>query len=472
MTVQHSQSPRRETQRYAAAGVLFGLLFPVIATILRITNSDLPFEFASIVRVQSTDSLLWIIDTAPLFLGIFAALAGNRQDGLRETNEQLLHREVELGRAQKELEQRVSERTHELVFANKQMSARAEQLQLVADVAQSSTAIQDVDRLLPHISELISKRFDIHHVGIFLLDEQKQNATLRAANSAGGAAMLERGHHLEVGEQGLVGFVTLQGEPRMAFDVDQDPDFFNDPELPDTRSELVLPLKVGETILGALDLQSTRERAFNQEDVSVLTILADQTAVAIQNALLSEQARRALNEAEIATRQLLGEAWRGYANAIQKRGYRYDGIKPEELKRSGKSVEANSVLQVPVQLRGQTIGRLKLKPSDADRTWTADERAIIETTAARVAIAMEGARLLDEAQKRAARETFLSEIGAKLSTSFQLDSILRDTVEELGRTLKGSTVSFQLVNPSNPPALRVESPEDDNRNPESNEPNE
>ena len=103
---------------------------------------------------------------------------------------------------------------------------------------------------------------------------------------------------------------------------------------------------------------------------------------------------------------------------------------------------------MPVQLRGQTIGRLKLRTSDATRKWTDDELAIIESTAERVALAMDGARLLDEAQKRATRETFLSELASKLGTSFQLDSILRDTVEELGQALKGSTVTFQLVNPS------------------------
>src|SRR6185369_7843177 len=101
--------------------------------------------------------------------------------------------------------------------------------------------------------------------------------------------------------------------------------------------------------------------------------------------------------------------------------------------------------------RGQTIGRLKFKLVEPDRKWTEDEQAIIEATADRVALALDGARLLDEAQKRASRETLLSSIGTKLGASFQLDSILRDTVEELGLALKGSTVSFQLVNPSAPP---------------------
>jgi GAF domain-containing protein len=185
--------------------------------------------------------------------------------------------------------------------------------------------------------------------------------------------------------------------------------------------------------------------------VELFSILADQVSVAIQNARSLDQAQRALREAEIASSQLTGQAWTGYAETIRTKGYRYDGVKPEPLKKTSKTVEEKDAFTVPVQLRGQTIGRLKLKSSDATRKWTEDELAIIESTAERVALAMDGARLLDEAQKRATRETFLSELAAKLGTSFQLDSILRDTVEELGQTLKGSTVTFQLVNPSAPP---------------------
>lgn len=353
--------------------------------------------------------------------------------------------------ANAELEQRVKERTGELLNANQQVEERARQLQIVADVARTATSIQELGTLLNPLTHLISQRFGYYHVGIFLLDEQNQYAILEASNTEGGLVMLKRGHRLKVGEQGIVGFVTSRGESRIALNVGQDSVFFNNPDLPDTRSELALPLKIGETILGALDLQSVEENAFTQADVSVLSILADQVAVAIQNARSSEQAQRALLEADLATRQLSGEAWKGYAKSIQSKGYRYDGVKSEALKEASVSRNENGSLSIPVQLRGQTIGRLKLKASDATRNWTEDERAIIESTAERVAIAMEGARLLEEAQKRAARESFLSDVGAKLGTSFQLDSILRDTVEELGQNLQGSTVSFQLINPSAPP---------------------
>jgi GAF domain-containing protein len=347
------------------------------------------------------------------------------------------------------LEQRVDERTRDL-------ERRTSQLEAIADVARSVASIQEMDLLLPAITRLVSERFGFYHVGIFLLDDDHEFALLQASNSEGGAKMLARGHRLQVGQQGIVGYVALHGTARVALDVGEEAVFFNNPDLPETHSEVALPLKFGREIIGALDIQSTEVNAFSQEDVELFSILADQVSVAIQNARSLEQAQRALQEAEIASSQLTGQAWRGYAEGIRTKGYRYDGIKPEPLRRDSKSVDEKEAFIVPVQLRGQIIGRLKIKPSDASRQWTEDERAIIESTAERTAIAMDSARLLDDAQKRAARETFLSELASKLGTSFQLDSVLRDTVEELGQTLKGSTVTFQLVNPASSPTAENE----------------
>jgi GAF domain-containing protein len=433
-----------ETQKYALIGALFGLAFPIVAIFVRLLNSGLPLQLTNIVHVHSSDSLLWIIDTAPIFLGFLAALVGRRQDNLQQVNERLRQREIDLENSKQNLEQRVEERTRELLVANQQTGKRAEQLSIIADVARSAISIQDVDHLLPYISKLISERFNFYHVGIFLMDEQKQYSILRASNSAGGVKMLAQGHRLKVGEQGMVGFVAQSGQARIASDVGADAVFFTNPYLPDTNSEIALPLKSGNNVIGVLDIQSTEDNAFLKDDIATLSILADQVSIAILNAFSHEESQRALREAEISSNRLSGEAWKGYREQIQARGYRYDGVKSEALKEVSLSRNEDGSLSIPVQLRGQTIGRLKLKASDA-------ERAIIESTAERVAIAMEGARLLEDAQKRAARESFLSDIGAKLGGSFQLDSILRDTVEELGQNLSGSTVSFQLINPSAPP---------------------
>ena len=356
---------------------------------------------------------------------------------------------VELQRTQADLNLQSSE----LIAINQMLQNRTDRLRTLAEVARTATSVQTFEQLLPLITSIISKQLGYYHVGIFLIDEDKEYAILRAANTDGGLKMLARGHRLRVGEQGIVGFVTQTGNPRIAIDVGQDAVYFNNPDLPSTRSELALPLSVSGEVIGALDLQSTVPNAFNDDDVSLLTILADQIAIAIQNALSSEQALRAVREAEIASSQATGRAWKGYTEKVQTKGYRYDGVKSEALKEASGSKKEDDGLTVPVQLRGQTIGRLKLKIPDQSHDWTVDERAIIEATAERVALALDGARLLEDAQNRAAREAFLSEMGTKLGSSSRLDTILRDTVEELGQTLKGSTVTFQLVNPSAPPKV-------------------
>src|SRR5687768_7224049 len=108
---QFHESPQAETQKYMLAGALFGLMFPVVATLLRIADFNLPYEFSSVVTVQSSDSLLWIIDTAPFFLGLFAFFAGQRQDHLQRLNIELKQREYELEKFKANLEKSVEERT-------------------------------------------------------------------------------------------------------------------------------------------------------------------------------------------------------------------------------------------------------------------------------------------------------------------------------------------------------------------------
>jgi GAF domain-containing protein len=284
-----------------------------------------------------------------------------------------------------------------------------------------------------------------------LLDEQREFAILRSTNTEGGMRMLDRGYRLPVGQIDPVGSVAQTGQPRIVRLENEEAAALRNPELSATRSELVLPLKSGDQIIGVLDIQSVEADAFVESDISTLSILADQVAITIQNSFLYEQSLSALRRAGIESVQAAEEAWKGFEKAIPTKGYFYDGIKSEPLKDLKGSKQGNSSLLVPVELRGQTIGRFKLNLSDPARQWTDDELAMVRATAERVALALEGARLLDEAQKRATREAFLSDVATKLSASFQLDSILRDTVQELGQTLKNSTVTFQLVNPATPP---------------------
>jgi GAF domain-containing protein len=179
-------------------------------------------------------------------------------------------------------------------------------------VSRAVAQLQDLDRLLPQVAQLISQHFGFYHVGVFLIEEPspgRRYAVLQAANSKGGQRMLARRHQLAVGSQGIVGHAADTGQARIALDVGADAVFFDNPDMPDTRSEMALPLRLGDEILGVLDVQSTREAAFDQTDVALLTVLADQITVAIQNAHLHQRTQAALREAQEVHQRYLRQEW-------------------------------------------------------------------------------------------------------------------------------------------------------------------
>lgn len=335
------------------------------------------------------------------------------------------------------LEQRVEERTREL-------QNRSDQLKAIADLARSIATIQESKQLLPEITRQVSERFGFYHVGIFLLDESKQFAVLQAANSEGGQTMLARGHRLGVGQQGIVGYVTSRGQARVALDVGEEAVYFNNPDLPETHSEVALPLKLGREIIGALDIQSTERHAFSQEDINIFSILADQISVAIQNAQLLDQAQRALETADRATRQLTGQAWETYTRTMSVKGYYFDGGKPKPLNEARKSPEKDT-LRIPIQIRGQEIASLVLEASESGYLWQKDEIAMIQAAAERAALALENARLLEDAQRRASREQTIGQIADSLSRASEVETILQVAAEELGRRLSTGGVTIRLT---------------------------
>ena len=437
-----------------AAGLLIGWKGAVALTGITIAGG-FGLAYAEVLgispAVYKPDSpLIAIWDIVGIFI-IVAFLIYLLISGLENAINAAQAGALELGEANRELtgaRARLEENRADLILANEQLKRRAERISTIANISKTVTLVQNMEQLLPSVVNTISQRFGYYHTGIYLLDEQKQVALLRAASSEGGIRMLKRGHRVVTGSAGIVGFVTDRGEARIALDQGSRPVKFDNPDLTETRSQLVLPLKVKELVIGALDIQSAQPNAFTEEDVSILTILADQVAIAIQNANSAEQALMALRNAEVASQQLSGKAWQEYAETIAVKGYRYDGVKPEALRERSDASALSHALTIPIRLRGHLIGRLRLNPPDPSRRWTEDEIAMAEATAERVALALEGARLLEDAQRKAARETFLSDVSAKLGASFQLDSILRDTVQELGENFRNTTVSFQLINPS------------------------
>lgn len=436
------------------AGLLLGWQASLIITLVS-TLSGFALAFAEqnqLIKVTSYPVVFFARDMTFVFVlngALIYLLITGLENALGKSRSHLKELEeanTNLNFAQSEL----SSRTSDLLIANNQLENRTRKLHAIAEVTRTATALRDFEQLLSSIPSIISNRLGYYHVAIFLLDQQKQFAILRSTNTEAGLGMLSRGYRLPVGQLGLVSSVAQTGQPRIAIGMSDDRSISSDSKLEGTQSELALPLKSGDEIIGVLDIQSRNANDFGEDDISALSILADQVGIALQNALLFEESQRALREANIESVQASKRAWQGYAEAIQTKGFRYDGIKSEPLKDKRQPSREQAPLLIPVQLRGQTIGRLKLNPSDNSHVWTDDELLMVKATAERVALALEGARLLEEAQRRATRESFLSDVATKLSTSFQLDSILRDTVQELGQTFKNSTVTFQLVNPAAP----------------------
>lgn len=163
---------------------------------------------------------------------------------------------------------------------------RARLLEAGARVSRSITSILDLDDLLNAIVDTLAEEFNLYYAGVFLLDDAGEMAVLRAGSGEAGQKMLQKGHQLRVGGQSMIGIATASGQARTALDVRLDPNYAPNPLLPDTQSEVVLPLKIGEQVIGALDAQSIRLADFSEDDLTALQTMADQLAIAINNARL------------------------------------------------------------------------------------------------------------------------------------------------------------------------------------------
>jgi len=328
------------------------------------------------------------------------------------------------------LEQRVLERTRDL-------ERRSRQLEAAAQVAREAAAIRDVAGLLNATVRLISEQFGFYHAGIFLLDEPGEYAVLRAASSEGGQRMLARGHRLRVGQVGIVGYVAGVGQPRIALDVGADAVFFDNPDLPQTRSEMALPLKVRGRVIGVLDVQSTQEAAFSAEDVEVLQTMADQVALAIENARLVEESQRAVQELETFYGRRLRQAWAERV-AVRPTAYRYTGADVEAVTGTAAlsaGPDEGHRLAAPINLRGQTIGSVVLRRAPDAEPWSDEEALLLEEVGLQIGLALENARLLEETRQRAEQERLISEITEHMRRTVDVETILQTTVTELGQAL-------------------------------------
>jgi GAF domain-containing protein len=284
-------------------------------------------------------------------------------------------------------------------------------------------------------------------------------ARLHAGTGEAGRVMVAHGHRLEVGGASMIGWCTAHAQARIALDVGGEAVRFENPLLPDTRSEMALPLVARGKVIGALTVQSAVEDAFSREDVTVLQTMADQIAVAIDNARLFAEAQASLAEVQAVHRQYLRQAWGSFSGGPAATAYRYTAGEVlvdheawlpamRDARQRGRVVvasdqEGSAVLGVPLTLRGETIGVLGFK-KEGGAGWTEDDLAVAQSVADQVALSLENVRLFEETQRRARREGLARQITEKMQRTADVQTILETAVQELGRALGSARAFVQL----------------------------
>ncbi|OQY35892.1 MAG: hypothetical protein B6I38_00980 [Anaerolineaceae bacterium 4572_5.1] len=433
--------------------LIFGILSIIVALgLLYAGNIGLP-----IVSAGEAPPLAVNMITLTITMGLTTLLLRFAMRNMNESlnnarkNEQAqieANRELENIRAT--LEQRIANRTSKL-------EQQAVQLQIATEVGRAATTIRDIKKLLPQVAQLIGESFGFYHIGIFLISANNEYAVLKAATSEGGQKMLDRGHRLKIGGFSIVGHVTAKREARIALDVGEDAVFFDNPDLPETRSEMALPLIAGDELLGVIDVQSKREAAFSNEDISVLQTLADQIAIAIENARLLTERQEALATAQRAYGERSQKAWGELLRSQPELGFLSTlAHKPlpttgdwepgmrETIQRGEITTIDKRTIAIPIILRDQVLGVVRLQKSKKANPWNDNEIELMDSLIDQLELALESARLYRETQQRAERERLVTDITTKIRSTTDPEQMLKTAVEELKLALNANQAHFVI----------------------------
>lgn len=365
-------------------------------------------------------------------------------------------------------------RQTERASENARGSARL--LQDVAETGEELGKMLNLKEILPRAVEIIRERFAFYHVQIFLLDEAGENARLAASTGALGQKLFERQHSLPVGSKSVIGQVTSTAKPVVARDTD--PIYYRNELLPNTRSELALPIFDAGKVIGALDVQSRREEAFTPEDVQALQVLANLLGTSIRNARLFEaqersarETKRLFLETEASLREnqrlnqmLTKQGWLDYLGeqrqvmgvTVVEDNLSTDDTWSDALAHAAQTRQPVSyhngekIVAVPVMLGNEVIGAIEIEPSDD--TPQAELVEMVRSIAQRLALSLDKARLFEESQQATAREQRINDIVARYQSMSNVEELLKVTLAELGKSLGATHGAIRLgvVKPDSP----------------------
>ena len=314
----------------------------------------------------------------------------------------------------------------------KMVEERTAQLKAINAVGRVATSILDPEELIHRVVNLITEEFGYYYSAIYLVDQTDKWAELKDATGEAGRILKESKHRLAIDQSNIIGKTIRSRQAQIALDVGEQAIRFNYPLLPYTRSEISLPLYVGDRTLGTLDVHSSQKAAFSEQDIETLQNMANQVAISLDNARLFQETNQNLQEMRNIQKQYLREAW-------------IDASLPDgEMSLAvGNDSEASKekLIEVPIALRDQIIGQLHI---EGDEAFSPEEQNWLEAIATQTALALENARLLDESQSTAMREKFVTDITNKIWSSTTIDGILQTAVRELGQILDATEATIEL----------------------------
>ncbi len=377
---------------------------------------------------------------------------------------------------------------------------RAIQLQTAAEIARDISGSLDVGELLAEAVSMIRERFHFYHAGVFLLNQNNEYAVIREATGEAGLQMKRAGHRLKVGSNSVVGYVTSSGEPLVVNDTSREATYYANPLLPDTRSEIAIPLKVGERILGALDVQNDEPYSFAEEDINVLRILADQMAIAVINSELFAETQEhlsqhrllhhvttaaasgttleeALNSAAQGLQVTLGgdrvaillanrekevlevRAVAGYSEEVRQIEVKYgegitgwvaihqQSLRVDDVTKDSRYMQVGgnvrSELAIPMVYRGELLGVLNVE-SDQPGAHSENDEELLGTLGGSLAAIIANARLLEQIRQQVDRERLLYEVTSKIRRSTDMQTIMATTTSELSKALGARRAQIKI----------------------------
>jgi GAF domain-containing protein len=378
---------------------------------------------------------------------------------------------------------------------------RAIQLETAAEIARDISSSLNLDELLIKAVNLIREQFDFYHAAVFLLDLPGEFAVIREATGEAGTQMKRQGYKIGVGSKSIVGFVTGRGEQLVVNDTAKDSTYYANPLLPDTRAEAAFPLKVGERILGAMDVQSTRPYDFSDDNLRSLQILTDQMAIAVVNTELFAETQEHLSQhrllhhitTTVASGTTLEEAMESAVNGLQVTlggdritimlvdreknrldvkasvGYAEDVTRfqtpvgtgvagwvaahkrplrirdvSEDPRYIQVSANTRSELAIPLIYRNELLGVLNVESEQVD-AYTENDEEMLGTLGGSLAAIIANARLLEQIRMQAERERLIYEVTSKIRRSTDIQSILTTTASELTRVTGSKQTKIKIT---------------------------